>query len=534
MLQRAVQVPIQERDELVATLASNPTAYSGVARSQWTDGLHKVPMLTTISAGMGMGKTFAMRHFQERVRQLPDAVLRRPMDGWLPPAFVDAEVNRLRRGHFRVVHVALHDEDVDTWFEALTAAAKELGLDAAAMDQLDAIKRPSATDTHAHCLRIVLKVIAVATWTPATKTLIVFLDEAMAKGVTVMSTLRSTLMGIYSVANTHVRKLPGDCWDADWDALPRMQFVLASAGLVDETRGSVIHNWLSVPPLTVTAITNMRTSLQHQRWLPVRLQGSFFPSPPVHCFSVLRFGCSSASQIARAQHFVNGGDGSDPPDWPGFDKDVQALTGGIPRAVMVALLGLDVVLRKDRSPGMVRAAPAGSALTFAEECEAIGKAGVSSPKHRRKVLHHMFMAMQRVIPTDAVVPCTDASWKQKKWLKMCLCALIGAPANLHDPENVEPVQSLPLFGDIVVSKLGTVTTLRLPGWTARYIKAHYPSVEGQYVALLASLPSHFDEKTPFHSPSVFKTLSQLRLLVHVMYGTQYVEWQCLPVPMRCD
>ena len=189
--------------------------------------------------------------------------------------------------------------------------------------------------------------------------------------------------------------------------------------------------------------------------------------------------------VHRLQHFV---DGTYDTDWPGFDKDVHELTGGIPRAVMVALLGLDVVLRQGRTLGTVRP---GNNSPFAEAVEAIGDAGVSSAAHRRQVLHQMFVAIRTTIPTNVFVPASASLAKQQYWLTMCYCALFNTPVALTTKAAVGWVHSLPLFGDIADD--GQSIKLRLPGVAVRYIKGNYLSVEGQYLAALATLP---DKRQP--------------------------------------
>ena len=258
------QVPILERDELVAKLAWNVSAYESIVKAIDDNVFSQTRVIPSLSAGMGMGKTFAMQLFGDTVRTLSSDVLRQPtVHSRLHPDFVTAEVDRLQRGSFKVVYLSLTGSVPEDWFDALVAAAKTLGLDDAATGKLNAIKCP---DTHAKCLWVVLRVIATATWTPATETLFVFIDEAMNKGLATMRDLRTVLVGMYSCANRSIQR-------DQWDALPRMQLVLASAGLADRPDGGcsfrTVHRWLSVPPLTVAAVTNIRANLQQQRWLPV-------------------------------------------------------------------------------------------------------------------------------------------------------------------------------------------------------------------------------------------------------------------------
>ena len=212
------------------------------------------------------------------------------------------------------------------------------------------------------------------------------------------------------------------------------------------------------------------------------------------------------------QHFV---DGTHDPDWPGFDKDVHELTGGIPRAVMVALLGLDIVLRQNRTPDTVRP---GNKSPFAEAFKAIGDAGVSSAAHRRQVLHQMFVAIRTTIPTNVFVPASASLAKQQYWLTMCYCALFNTPVALTTKAAVGWVHSLPLFGDIADD--GQSIKLRLPGVAVRYIKDNYLSQHSQYLAELATLPNTID----VNAPGLFGKLSRLRFLTPAILRRHRIRW----------
>ena len=100
----------------------------------------------------------------------------------------------------------------------------------------------------------------------------------------------------YSCANHSIQR-------DKWDALPRMQLVLASAGLADRPDGKLssqsVHNWLSVPPLTVAAVTNKHTNTPATATLAAgkHVTGASFGS--IRLLTSYTCACSSFAALCR-------------------------------------------------------------------------------------------------------------------------------------------------------------------------------------------------------------------------------------------
>lgn len=264
-------------------MAVNPVAYETVATAKASDAVYRKALITSLSAGTGAGKTFAVQHFASKVVALPTDALERAAGptgpGALSAPFVAQEIQRLKDGDFAVASLNMRGVGcgVRPWSAIVKAVVLDLGLDDDTTVQLNAIKPDPATAAQErdvnHTLHL-LSVVAKARWTRATKTLFVFIDEAMANGLEFMRALRKSLVGVYVTANESLQsRTPALSTEEKWDSLPRIQLVLVGAKLADrhdDASGSSAHRWLSVPPLTIDAITAIRQHLLREGWLPVR------------------------------------------------------------------------------------------------------------------------------------------------------------------------------------------------------------------------------------------------------------------------
>lgn len=174
---------------------------------------------------------------------------------------------------------------------------------------------------------------------------------------------------------------------------------------------------------------------------------------------------------------------------------------------MVALIGLDVMLREDHGMG-----PTSKPL-FVAAFQPIQAAGVSSTRYRRRVLHHMYVAIRTAIPSNVIVEYDERDAgnlksKHALWLRLCYCAAFNTPVRLDNDVTMKLVQSLPLYGVVHDTGVETHITLQVPGVALRYISAHYPTPDGQFLGVLTSLPAAID----IDAPGVFEKLSRLKFL----------------------
>ena len=223
-----------------------------------------------------------------------------------------------------------------------------------------------------------------------------------------------------------------------------------------------------------------------------------------------------------------------------FDTEVQRLTGGIPRSIVVGLLGLNSILEATRpatgthnadddddddddddasaaddsaaDESDVKAegahSPHGCALPLAKRMPGGGvlHSFHDSHSHRREVLHLLFFAIRRTTPSDIIVE--QSHELHELWLKYCMCAVFNMPVKLPaNDDDLKKLHRLPLFGD--VSPRGDSMTLRVPDVALRYIRSHCPAASGQLLGCFATIPSIVD----VNAVAVFERLSRLKFLL---------------------
>ena len=273
-MSRFTKLPLLQRDNTVACLTWNVVAYDGMARR--ATSLSKLGLVPSLSAGFGMGKSTVFHRFEERVKHMatydPDTLMAPAVAAKLPDEFCRDEVARLAAGRFTVVQLTLFDS-LGRLANQLVAAVRGLGLDG--LTDVPNIR----CETNAQFLCDVgelLLQLASAPWTQETNTLFVFVDEAMAKELDFMRSLRTHMATFYEHARSVLRgaEARGEATpDTAWRRMPRVQLVLASAKLADRPadHSSQVqhHNWLSLTPLNTASVCAIREALSAQGSLRV-------------------------------------------------------------------------------------------------------------------------------------------------------------------------------------------------------------------------------------------------------------------------